>query len=134
MYEVKFRFSWDSTTKPEDIAETAWLLVDCLARQNELFLKYNPGTPPLYESGVVYREEKSDKHELFLDIGEVIRQGHADCEDLSAWRIAELRLAGAYAIPHVIYYPTKSAIPWGFHIQVATATGIEDPSVILGMR
>lgn len=133
MYPIKFRLSWDETTHPEDILETAYLLVECLARHNMLFLKYNPGTPPLYHSGVKYRAEKRD--EEFLDIGEVLKQGHADCEDLCAWRIAELRKDGHFANPHVFYFQEpKNAIPWGFHIQVATATGIEDPSVILGMK
>lgn len=57
--------------------------------------------PPLYLSGVEWREEKpqgrtacpaGDGQELFLGIRQVRAQGHADCEDVVSWRCAELRL------------------------------------------
>lgn len=117
--------------------------------------------PPLYLSGVRYREEPPG-HEDWIDAPGVLQQGHADCEDLAAWRAAELRVAGrmdptgrlaalGYCdvepvikwqwIPRELLerqgYP-KDKLPrdgvWLVHCVVRWPDGrIEDPSKILGM-
>jgi hypothetical protein len=104
--------------------------------------------PPLYASGVVYREEEPD-HEDWLDVPAVLRQGFADCEDLAAYRTAELRVAGVDAEPVIKWqwvprermiqqgYP-EAKLPgkgvWLVHCCVRWPDGrIEDPSRILGM-
>jgi hypothetical protein len=94
------------------------------------------GVPALYESGVRYRREeaKSCWHPIsggcedWLSAWEVLRQGFGDCEDLAAWRSADLIAAGerARAVPR----RTRE----GWHIVVRRGDGsIEDPSRILGM-
>lgn len=106
------------------------------------------GFPRLYESGVYYREE-APGHEDWLDAPSVLRQGFADCEDLAAWRTAELNADGVEAesvikwqwIPRDVMiaqgYPADK-LPargvWLVHCCVRYPDGtIEDPSKILGM-
>lgn len=92
--------------------------------------------PPLYSSGVRYEREEAKTCwapvaggcEDWLSAWEVLRQGKGDCEDLAAWRAAELILQGeqARAIPK----RTKR----GWHIIVRRESGtLEDPSAALGM-
>ena len=88
--------------------------------------------PPLYKSGVRYRRE-SPKRERWLRSDEVLEVGYGDCEDLAAWRAAELRQRGLPAKVIV-----KKTGPRKFHALVAvpTETGrwiTEDPSRRLGM-
>lgn len=84
--------------------------------------------PPLYRSGVRYRRERGTEN--WKNCEQVFRAGYGDCEDLCAWRVAELRRAGeqgAYAI-------VVKTGPKLWHVQVMREDGrIEDPSVILGM-
>lgn len=105
--------------------------------------------PPLYAAGVVYQEEKPG-HEDWLDAPAVVRQRYADCEDLAAYRVAELRVAGYEDVEPVIKwqwisremmirqgYPAHK-LPgrgvWLVHCLVRWPDGrIEDPSKILGM-
>jgi hypothetical protein len=104
--------------------------------------------PPLYESGVRYKEE-APGHEDWLDTPAVLHQGDADCEDLAAWRCAELRADGIDAEPVIKWQwiprdmmiaqgypadklPTRGV--WLVHCCVRYPDGsIEDPSKILGM-
>jgi hypothetical protein len=104
--------------------------------------------PPLYQSGVRYREEEPG-HEDWLDTPAVLRQGYADCEDLAAWRAAELRADGFDVEPVIKWqwipremmirqgYPADklpSRGVWLVHCCVRYPDGsIEDPSKILGM-
>ena len=93
--------------------------------------------PPLYESGVRYRQEQEKQcwHPIpggcedWLSVAELYRQRVGDCEDLAAARAAELILLGerARAIPK----RTRA----GWHIVVRRGDGsIEDPSARLGMK
>lgn len=94
-----------------------------------VLMSAHPGRfPPLYESGIRYRREP-DGRERWLTAPEMLAVGFADCEDISAWRAAELRLAGV---------PAKAvAIRTGkrrFHgIVLLPDKTFEDPSVRLGM-
>lgn len=83
--------------------------------------------PPLYESGVRYRRERPDE----WSTAEVVAQrGWGDCEDLAAWRAAELRLQGIAA--RATAYRAKGRM---WHAVVLYPDGtIEDPSKALGMR
>src|SRR5207253_2718416 len=47
--------------------------------------------PPIYEADVQYRRETEDTWRHALD---VFRSHWGDCEDLAAWRAAELRVSG----------------------------------------
>lgn len=89
------------------------------------------GFPPLYESGVRYQQERGT--ESWLGPRDVLRLGRGDCEDLVAWRVAELVLGKVVpqqrARPYC-YAPRPGLV----HCQVRLANGsIEDPSRRLGM-
>lgn len=82
--------------------------------------------PPLYESGVVYRPESPDTWST-ADL--VLARGWGDCEDLTAWRVAELRARGVGAVGDV--YRVR---PGQWHAVVQLPDGsVEDPSLRLGM-
>lgn len=82
--------------------------------------------PPLYSSGVRYRREI--QAEEWLGPREVYAQGNGDCEDLVAWRVAELRLSGENAKPEC-YSPRDGLV----HCVVRVNGRREDPSARLGM-
>lgn len=87
------------------------------------------------------------KKEIFMAIPAILRDGGADCEDLAAWRVAELRAQGEKARDERDqFHVLKMQKPSGellYHVQVQrlvpSASGkwyrgdIEDPSAILGM-
>ena len=85
--------------------------------------------PPLYESGVVYRQEPPGRED-WLTADQVLKRKHGDCEDLATWRAAEYRVGGipARAV-------AKRTGRRRFHAVVEFPDGaIEDPSAMLGMR
>lgn len=119
-------------------------ILDAQVANNLLYLSLHANVPPLYSSGVRYENEPPWKFdgrpaEEFACIPIVLARGFGDCDDLSPWRVAELRRAGE---------PAKIRIQWKrktlangtkgrkyFHIVVRRANGdIEDPSAKLGMH
>lgn len=85
--------------------------------------------PALYASGVRYQREPRGVEEWRTVLG-VLRHGNGDCEDLAAWRAAELRLEGEAA--RVVVRRTGRRV---VHALVEREDGtIEDPSRALGMR
>lgn len=85
--------------------------------------------PSIYDSGVVYHREPRD---VWRHVGDVYKSGWGDCEDLAAWRAAELRVSGEDPAAHVHVYQSGSR---KFHAVVARGDdSIEDPSYILGMK
>ncbi len=105
--------------------------------------------PPLYTSGVVYQEDPPG-HEDWRDVYGVMKRGVADCDQLAAWRTAELRVAGIAAEPVLKWqwipkdvmvgngYPAhllaNAPGVWMVHCLVRWPDGhVEDPSKILGM-
>ena len=87
-------------------------------------LRANPQRP-LYKSGVRYRRERGEDWLLPSQI-----TTFADCEDLAAWRAAELQLRGIDAQPTI-----KRTGPRTWHAVVQWPDGrIEDPSKRLGMK
>lgn len=113
-----------------------------LMLENMAWLKTNPQTPALYHAGVIYKPEKhrTDHGGHTLEYGEdwqtipwVIYHGFGDCEDLGAWRAAELRMQGVKATPHIAIRKLADGA-WRAHVQVKWPDGhIEDPSAKLGM-
>ena len=84
--------------------------------------------PPLYRSGVRYRREAGTEDWSTAPV--VLKRGFGDCEDLAAWRAAELRKLGIPANAIV-----KRTGPRMFHAVVQWPDGrIEDPSKVLGMK
>ena len=113
------------------------ICVDMMVALNVEFLKRVKSSkriPPLYVSGVRYRRESppvtGERVERFALIPVVLQLRFGDCEDLAAWRVAELRMQGERATPWII-----RPHPRMFHVQVRRGNGvIEDPSKQLGMR
>jgi len=103
-----------------------------LIAANVAYLRVHPKTPRLYESGVRYEEEPGTQDD-WDDIPETLSVGVGDCEDLSGWRIAELRVAGEVAaMPRVTVFTQDKRVT--YHVAVRRASGlVEDPSRELGM-
>lgn len=85
--------------------------------------------PPLYSAGVVYRTEP---REVWRHVADVYTEGWGDCEDLAAWRAAELRVSGQDPDARVGTYRSGRR---RYHAVVVLGDGsIEDPSRRLGMK
>ena len=86
--------------------------------------------PPLYKSGVRYKRERPGR-EKWLTAPETLAAGVGDCEDLAAWRCAELRVYKGEPARAIAMRSGKKK----FHAVVQRADGrIEDPSRRLGME
>lgn len=102
-------------------------LLEGLVRLAGVDLANNPQLPPLYSGAVRYRREKPDK---WLTPSDVFAQGYGDCEDLAAWRCAEIRSQGGQC--SAVAYRTGRRM---WHVVVRHSDGrIEDPSKRLGMK
>ena len=99
---------------------------------NEVLMRRDPSIPPLYSTGVQWEVRQGDPSETrWRYAPDVALEGWGDCQDLSAYRAAELRVSGADPAAHVRVYPTG---PNRYHAVVARGDGtVEDPSAILGM-
>jgi hypothetical protein len=113
-----------------------------LVAQDVEYLRRHPGTPDLYRSGVRYQMEPLGREE-WLTIPDVLARGVGDCEDLAAWRAAELRAKGygdAFAFgveAGVLTHPTAGRVAV-VHVLVSRdgscdPSQVEDPSAELGM-
>ena len=144
MFSVDFRtalFSDPENAKNDEKALMA--LMDALVTVNMSWLRAHPDTPRLYASGVVYLPEP-DGHEIFADIPSVLKEGGGDCDDLVAWRVAELRFfnidkrARVRLIAYPRECPTTDEPCTLYHVQVLRSGRLknypEDPSARLGMR
>ena len=99
-----------------------------LTRLDEQLLRAG-SYPNNYDAGVRYQREAGD---VWRHVDEVNRSKWGDCEDLAAWRAAELRVSGED--PDAFVYVYKSG-PHMFHAVVGRGDGrIEDPSIKLGMK
>ena len=100
-----------------------------LTALNEYLLRGNPDTPALYDAGVGYTKESTDK---WRDLKAVLSTKNGDCEALSTWRAAELRVSGEDPLASVVVYKTG---PQKYHAIVLRGDHtVEDPSVRLGMK
>lgn len=125
-----------TSENPESRDRILKILLWALIRLNREYLRMHPRTPTLYASGVRYIREP-EGWECWPDIGQVLAMGGGDCEDLAAWRVAELLEHGIPARPAWRY--RKVQLPSGtigtlYHILVyIPGRGFEDPSRALGM-
>lgn len=103
--------------------------VYALAAWDVDWLRRNPRAPKLYASGVRYRPDPIGSAEDFRTVPRVLAAGSGDCDDLAAWRVAELRLQGVRAHPDVI--KIKQGL-WHVFVRLPGG-GAEDPSAHLGM-
>lgn len=98
-----------------------------LTRVNEGLMQ-REHVPPLYEAGVRYKDEPRDVWRHALDVA---ADKWGDCEDLAAYRAAELRVSGEDPQARVVTYQSG---PNRYHAVVARSGGlVEDPSRVLGM-
>lgn len=102
--------------------------IEGLARQGLRQIRSGKAPASLYGSGAVYRRERRD---TFRTAREVAGSGWGDCEDLSAYRIADLRFSGEDPAAQPYVYKTGKN---RYHAVVRRGDGsIEDPSRKLGM-
>jgi len=134
MYSPRFRLRSYEMMPHEIKVRIMYRLVEALVLVNAEYLRRHPETPPLYLSGVRYQQEPFGEEE-WQDIPYTLKLGYGDCEDLAAWRVAELRVMNnEKARPEVMgrVLPSGMAL---YHIRVTRADGsIEDPSKLLGMK
>jgi hypothetical protein len=113
------------------------ICLDALVRIDLLWLRLNPTTPRLRDSGVRYYHE-GIKDEWY-DIGAALHDQVADCKGLAAWRVAELRasgedLAAATSKKFAVINDPSIGKLLLYHIQVTRGDGsVEDPSRETGM-
>lgn len=95
--------------------------------------------PALYSSGVRYQPEPratttgvGSSPEDFSPISVVVARRWGDCDDLAAWRCAELRCAGVAADVEVRETPLSREGARRYHIVVTLPNGsVEDPAARL---
>lgn len=110
-------------------------MLEALCQIDEDILRAHPNFPELYRSGVRYSLEWEKNGEDFADILTTKARGSGDCDDLSCWRVAELRVRGIAAEPFFVWRSEPRARGQLYHIQVRWPDGrIEDPSRRLGMK
>ena len=104
-------------------------LLEGLTLLDMVLMEQAGGLPSLYESGVRYKPEPPGR-ERWLNANELLAVGVGDCEDLGAFRAAELRRKGIAARAVAIRTGRKK-----FHTVVLLPDKtFEDPSVRLGMK
>lgn len=115
-------------------------LIEALVVADWNYLLENPNTPALYDANLRYAlKVRPAGLDSWQDIPQCIYLGSADCKDLSAWRIAELRNQGyddVFPRIKVSYHQDPKGIEptmTVYHVQVRIRDVIEDPSAILGM-
>jgi hypothetical protein len=121
------------TATAVDASEAAMReILEVLVRHDLAYLREHKGTPPLYRAGIRYQRETGGR-EVWQDVPAILAARAGDCEDLAAWRAAELRMAGEKARATI----RRAARPEGrrgYHAIVVRADGsTEDPSYQLGM-
>lgn len=125
---------------PKLTGRTLDILLPALVALDVDYLREHPDTPPLYRSGIRYQPEPPGQEQWLTIPWCLVRRDMGqgcDCEDLAAWRAAELLLRGERA--QAIWSARTSQGPDGkartvYHIRVRRASGkIEDPSAALGM-
>ncbi len=109
-------------------------LTEALTRVNMAFLMSN-SVPRLYQSGVRYALPPRTQVQPWRDVPVLLQKGTGACGELTAWRLAELRVFEG--CKQVVPLVTCKAMGGGlmFHVKVLdNRTGqIEDPSANLGM-
>lgn len=134
MYSPRFRLKSYEMMPHEVKVRIMYRLVQALVLVDAEYLRKVPNTPLLYASGVRYQQEPFGEEE-WQDIPYTLKLGYGDCEDLAAWRVAELRVKfNERADPEVMgrVLPSGMAL---YHIRVRREDGsIEDPSKLLGMK
>jgi hypothetical protein len=125
------------TLDREESEEVMLELINTLVRLDRAYLRRHSNTPRLYESGVRYQPETGV--EELCTIPKIMQFGRSDCEDLAAWRVAELQERDHEAAA-ILMTGSDQSDGMGrafklYHLRVRRGNGqIEDPSEVLGMR
>jgi hypothetical protein len=140
MYSVTLQTSASFETANEAVAhEVLNSMLECLVQMNVAIMRAQR-FPPLYTTHVRYRQEPLGQ-ENWRDAAIVLRDGFGDCEDLAAYRVAELRVLHKVHARCVFRWRTfmidgKTRVKL-YHILVGVPHEgkmlIEDPSKRLGM-
>ncbi len=116
------------------IPEAIEALAEGLVQLNQFYMEHALDNgielPSLYESGIVYRREPKGREwwEAAVDILGLVDTREGDCEDLSAYRVAELRTYDGEDARLRVVRTSRGT----FHAVVERGDGqIEDPSRIL---
>jgi len=103
------------------------LALEALVAISRVQIRYK-NVPPLYRAGVRYQREAPGREDWQSALETYLR-GYGDCEDLAAYRVAELRERGELKARPMV---RRSYV--GYHVLVRRANGkSEDPSRRLGM-
>ena len=106
-------------------------LLEALAVANRGYLRLRRDTPAIYAARVPYVKEPPET-DNWQDLPRCLELGMGDCEDLCAWRVAELREQGEQAGFTVRHY-FAGGVTY-YHVLVQRADGsVEDISRNLGM-
>lgn len=116
------------------IPEAIEAVAEGLVRLNVALMRFGDERgvelPPLYDSGIVYRREPRGREwwETADDVAALATKRSGDCEDLAAYRAAELRYWDG-ELARVVIIRTRRRT---FHAIVEREDGtLEDPSRIL---
>jgi len=119
-----------------ELAKSFAALIEAQAEANR-FLMLKMQVPRLYSSGTRFQNEPwAGRFENIASVAVVLQRGWGDCDDLVAWRIAELRNDGIKATARIYWreHPTPRGPMRLYHVQVRHPDGeIEDPSRLIGM-
>src|SRR5688572_24684217 len=105
----------------EDLAAVARGFLSGVVLNNRLLIRHGL-VPRLYESGVRWRNEPwRNECEEFADAVTCLERGWGDCEDLSAWLIAECHEAGETDADFRIYGRSRTiggVVRTAMHVEV----------------
>jgi hypothetical protein len=128
----------ESPLRPVDVAVFGELL-ESLVRINVAHLRAHPDLPTFYDAvrlGLVRYVDPGTKDDPWSDLVCCLATGVVDCEDASAWVVADYRVRGGRPRARCVFRAEPT--PDGrrqIHIAVDDGTGrLEDPSIAAGMR
>ena len=119
---------------------------ESMTRVNVAWLRLHPRAPLLYRSGVRYKNDPyKPKYcriatENWADIPSILKKNNDDCESLSCWLAAEMRVrksnsVGTHRVPSacVVLKHTSAKNLWHAVVLDRSTGRIFDPSLRLGM-
>lgn len=134
MYQALFKL--DSFEYLSEQAQCAMMrtLCEALAQVNTAFLM-NHRTPRLYKSGVRYALPGRTQAQPWRDVPLLLEGGSGACGELTAWRLAELRLfeGASQCVPLVTCRAMSGGLMFHVKVQDQRTGQTEDPSAQLGM-
>ncbi len=121
--------------RPKLAAGVVRLYLRALVISNAYYLQQHPETPMLYKSGVKYAPEpNAGKFEEFASIATILSRGWGDCDDLAAWRAAEIRVKEKRPANILVYWRKRNnRTVWHVQVKRTDTQEVEDPSRVLGM-